>query len=271
MSTLDTTPGITKTAFACPHCGAYTTQHWYHVYIEAIDEEAKTPTMPDRHAISKILATDDMPEEEKQRCVAFVEQTLLGRPFADQERGTRYGVTLIYNCFISQCYNCSEFLIWVGDSFIYPPARIDIKPNCDLSPEIVQLFNEARDIVGQSPRGAAAMLRLCVQHLCRDLGEEGVTLDSDIASLVAKGLSPMVQQALDVVRVIGNESVHPGEIDLNDDADTAVQLFSLVNLIAEQMISHPRRVKELYDSLPAGKLEAIGRRNAKAKKDNSSK
>jgi Domain of unknown function (DUF4145) len=49
-----------------------------------------------------------------------------------------------------------------------------------------------------------------------------------VASLVRKGLSPVVQQALDAVRVIGNEAVHPETLDLKDDRDTATTLFGLV-------------------------------------------
>jgi len=44
------------------------------------------------------------------------------------------------------------------------------------------------------------------------------------------------------VRVIGNEAVHPGKLDLKDDRDTATRLFKLVNIIAEQMISNPKHV-----------------------------
>jgi len=35
----------------------------------------------------------------------------------------------------------------------------------------------------------------------------------------------MILQSLDIVRVIGNESVHPGVIDLKDDRHTALRLF----------------------------------------------
>jgi hypothetical protein len=68
------------------------------------------------------------------------------------------------------------------------------------------------------------------------------------------------------VRVIVNEAVHPGVIDLNDDKDTAAQLFTLVNSIADQMISHPKAVKEMYGKLPEAKRKAIEQRNGKGTK-----
>jgi hypothetical protein len=79
--------------------------------------------------------------------------------------------------------------------------------------------------------------------------------------LVKKGLNPLVQQSLDIVRVIGNEAVHPGVIDLKDDRDTALRLFELVNAIVEQMISHPKAVNEMYARLPEAKRKAIKARD----------
>ena len=116
----------------------------------------------------------------------------------------------------------------------------------------------------ESPRGAAALLRLSIQMLCKELGESGKKLDDAIANLVKKGLSPIVQKSLDIVRVIGNEAVHPGTIDLNDNKDTARELFSLVNLIAEQMISIPKKVDSLYEKLPPEKRTAIEERDKKS-------
>ena len=40
---------------------------------------------------------------------------------------------------------------------------------------------------------------------CGHLGESGKNINDDIAALVKKGLNLMIQQSLDVVRVIGNE------------------------------------------------------------------
>jgi hypothetical protein len=141
--------------------------------------------------------------------------------------------------------------------------KTGVQPNDDLPDEILRDFEEAREIANASPRGAAALLRLCIQKLCRHLGEKGEKLDADIATLVRKGLNPFVQKSLDIVRVIGNEAVHPGELDLKDDTETALRLFELVNAIAEQMISHPKAVDEMYKKLPENKRKAIEHRDRK--------
>jgi hypothetical protein len=73
-----------------------------------------------------------------------------------------------------------------------------------------------------------------------------------------------MQQALDAVRVIGNEAVHPGELDLSDDVETASSLFGLVNIIAEEMISRKKRVQAVYDKIPASKRDGIDARNTRA-------
>ena len=94
-----------------------------------------------------------------------------------------------------------------------------------------------------------------------EVGESGKNIDADIASLVKKGLDVRVQQALDIVRVIGNESVHPGQMDLRDDHDTVTELFRLVNLIADVMISQPKAIDAMYNALPASKLKGIENRD----------
>lgn len=135
-------------------------------------------------------------------------------------------------------------------------------PNPDLPDDIKRDYEEARQILASSPRGSAALLRLAIQKLCVHLEEKGENINEDIGALVAKGLPTMVQQALDLVRVIGNNAVHPGQIDLNDDKKVADKLFPLVNVIAEVMISQPNQIKTLYESvLPESQREAIEQRD----------
>jgi hypothetical protein len=122
-------------------------------------------------------------------------------------------------------------------------------------------YEEAQEVADRSPRGAVALLRLAIQKLCKHLGEKGKRIDDDIGSLVAKGLPAKIQQALDVVRVVGNNAVHPGELYIDDNPEIVTSLFRLVNMIAERMISEPAEIQSLYNSLPAGALGGIAKRD----------
>jgi hypothetical protein len=144
---------------------------------------------------------------------------------------------------------------------LYPDSGTVALPHEDIPEDVKAVFEEARGIVVKSPRGAAALLRLAIQKLMVDLGESGKHIDTDIKNLVAKGLDPMIQQALDAVRVIGNEAVHPGTLDLNDTPELAHSLFDLVNLVVDERIAKPKRVRAIYDKLPPGKIKAIADRD----------
>ena len=144
---------------------------------------------------------------------------------------------------------------------IYPFSGTAPLPNPDLPEDIKNDYMEARGICELSPRGSAALLRLCIQKLCKHLGEPGRDINSDIQSLVKKGLNADIQKSLDIVRVIGNESVHPGTIDLRDDPDTARILFVLVNIIANALITQPNMIAATYAIIPPNKQQGIANRD----------
>lgn len=163
---------------------------------------------------------------------------------------------------ICRCSHCGEFSVWVKQRMVSPATVTSPPANSDLPDDVKPDYEEAALISSKSPRGAAALLRLAIQKLCKYLGEDGKNINNDIAALVKKGLPVKVQQALDIVRVVGNNAVHPGQIDLNDDVDTANQLFTLVNLIADVMITQPKHVEELYQNIvPQSHKDAIEKRD----------
>jgi len=190
-------------------------------------------------------------------CTAFAHQVWHNLSYSLGNGGNAY----VPNFRASTCSHCGEFAFWIDEKLIYPDNSTVSEPNEDLGEDIKTDYLEAASILNKSPRGAAALLRLVIQKLCIQLGEKGKDLNEDIGNLMKKGLNPQIQQSLDFVRVIGNEAVHPGSIDLKDDIDTASNLFSLVNLIAEAMITSPKEAKKLYDSLPKKKKEAIEKRD----------
>lgn len=101
--------------------------------------------------------------------------------------------------------------------------------------------------------------------MCRELGGAGKNINEDIKHLVASGLDERVQQMLDAVRVIGNDAVHPGQIDLRDDPELATVLFVLVNEIVEEMVAKPKRIAEVYGRLPLDKRDAIDKRDGRTR------
>jgi hypothetical protein len=258
-------PLITETAFECPHCGAYTTQYWFDLYANP-REKNSTPNIPKKESIKHILEDRETPEEVKQNFLRWVDRLALGLVLIQKMSDSKYVYNDVENLHLSKCYNCNKVAVWVHNSLLFPREKTGISPNQDLPEDIIHDFEEARSIIGESPRGAAALLRLCVQKLCVHLGEKGKNLDDDIASLVSKGLNPLVKKSLDIVRVIGNEAVHPGVIDLNDNREIANQLLGLINSIATQMISHPKNIEKLYQELPPSKREAIEKRDKKLNK-----
>jgi len=145
---------------------------------------------------------------------------------------------------------------------LFPNATTAPMPHADMPPEVLADYEEARAISSDSPRGAAALLRLAIQKLCKFLGQPGKNLNDDIGTLVKAGLPIEIQQALDVVRVVGNNAVHPGELDERDVAAVATSLFELVNAIVEDRIARPKKFKALFDALPQGARDAIERRDA---------
>ena len=223
------------------------------------------PFIPEPDFEEEVLNNKEIPEDIKQKWIEWARKMRGKVLFTEEKDDSQYSrIPVLHNLFLTQCYNCKKWAIWVNEDLIYPLKKFGSLPNQDLPTDILGVVEEARSILDTSPKGSAALLRLSMQLLVKHLGESGENLNNDIANLVKKGMNPIVQKSLDIVRVIGNESVHPGVIDLNDDKDSAYRLFDLINIIAEQMITQPKHVQDLYEKLPESKRTGIEKRNSKA-------
>jgi len=167
---------------------------------------------------------------------------------------------------IGRCAHCKDRVVWFvngNQSYMLWPFGVANAPlpHDDMPDEVKADYVEARSICALSPRGAAALLRLSIQKLCRVLGNSGRDLNTDIGLLVRAGLPVAIQKALDVVRVTGNNAVHPGEMNLDDNPETVTVLFGLINLIIDNRIAEPKRIDALYKTLPDGARKAIEERD----------
>lgn len=226
-----------KDAFNCPSCGAYAHQKWHRTEIREMSWESIDESSPVLDALQQL--------------------TIGLRALTDQEAAT--WVSVVNGVSFSKCDRCKEPAIWLGGRLLWPSEGLAPPPNSDLPKDALQYYNEANAIARASPRAAAVLVRLAIEALCNTLVPEKRSLNAAIRALVDRGLSKRTQQALDVVRVVGNNAAHPGQIDLNDDLETVEALFRLANLIADEVISRTKEVDTMYDALPAGIRERIAK------------
>jgi hypothetical protein len=95
---------------------------------------------------------------------------------------------------IGLCVHCDRYTLWKSSKLLHPDSSQAPMPNSDLPKNIQEDYLEARSIISRSSRGAAALLRLCIQKLCQHLGGTGKNVNEDIAFLVKKGLNPKIRK-----------------------------------------------------------------------------
>jgi hypothetical protein len=167
----------------------------------------------------------------------------------------------VANFSVSFCGRCHKFALWEEEQMIYPRASIVLPASEDMPEEVKKYYDEARAIFYDSARGAAALLRLAIQKLTIELGEDGRNLNKAIGNLVQKGLPERIQKSLDIVRVIGNNAVHAGQIVIEDNPKVAMSLFKITNLIVDNVVTKSKEVEELYNNLPEEAREQITERD----------
>ena len=236
-----------QSAFNCPHCRAYAKQNWYGC--------TQTPvTISNPEPIVKPLGTrtsNDISDIIKHF----------------QQKQVTYGLSSLVRVeklIISVCEHCKQYVIWYDQKMIFPDCT-NIQPANPATPEDIKAtYNEAASKSNKSPRPAIAILRLALQELLKQLGGQSGNINDDIATLYRNGiLNEQVKTCCDIIRISGNNAVHPGVICLNEDVSLAMGAFELFNIIVEECIAVPARRKELFDKLPTGAKTAIEKRDSK--------
>ncbi|WP_429911453.1 DUF4145 domain-containing protein [Glycocaulis sp.] len=259
------TAAIDKQAFTCPHCGAMAHQDWYEAFASRINrDDDKLPRFYDPEKLDEIEQglTESEADQGVRNSIKMARRSVAGEVFVWGSAEGNYSQS-VANLHMSECFSCKKFTVWLAEKQTWPAPVFDIAPSHDMPEDVRSDFEEARAVLDASPRAAAALLRSAIERLCNAINGSHDDIFTGIGKLVEKGLDVRIQKALDVVRVTGNDAVHPNSIDRGDDKETAVKLFKLVNLIVEKLISDPKEIDTLFDGMPETKRAAIERRDSK--------
>lgn len=264
-----TAPAVTKTAFHCPHCGTKAPQQWMKCFAHPVENNIPvlTTILSIQQLISRAHKDGILPPGVQQAWFKEGQASEAGDFLFKKLNEGDYVRFVLENIFFSVCEeaSCGKAALWIHDKLIIPSNDISHEPNEDMPDAVKAIYNEAREVHKSSPRAAAALLRLCCELVCEYLVAQGKDLNAKIGDLVSRGLDTSIQQALDYVRVVGNDAVHPGQITQKDNNETAEALFILLNEIVAEMISKPKQMESLYSKLPEAIRDSIAKRDKQTK------
>lgn len=247
---MEFSPKYGSNKFKCPHCNTVSQQHW-------LNSSNQCSSIIDIFTNLYLNYRKNYASYQQEVASQFLSYLTSNFP-------KHFNSDFPRNISTSTCEACNKSAIWVGDKIAYPRNISVDPPNEDLTDEVKSLYNEASIIFPDSPKGSTALLRLALQTLLKQIGKKGDNINNDVKELVESGLSLKIQQALDLLRVVGNNAVHPGQINLDDNSEIAFKLFKIINLIADELITKPKEIDSLYnDVIPEKTKEHIKQRDGK--------
>jgi Domain of unknown function (DUF4145) len=261
MNSQNMEPQLGAESFSCPHCNAVADQDWYSLFLKPENATEVVVLTLEALMLAKGSESDQFVQRLKDNVLAY----------EYQEHPRNLKVKLL-NLHVSRCYNCKGFTVWVRDRLVFPikgnePLDIieadfrqveedvqELEDNVPESDEHVEAsveeveeasedFEEAAAILNKSPRGAAALIRICIQNMMPLMKETGKNLDENISSLVRKGLEVEIQQAMDVLQVIRRNPGQESDVDLRDETAIATRMLESLKEILERRMLKNREEK----------------------------
>jgi hypothetical protein len=209
-------PRLGAESFSCPYCNAVAHQDWYSLFLRP--ENAAEVRVLTPEAV-KALRQGDAQRDNIKEIDQFVERLKKNELTYEYQKHPHPLKAKMANLHISNCHSCNGFSLWVGGLLSFP-TRID------KTPELVEEdLEEAAAILNKFPRGAAALMRVCIQKLVPLLEDNGNELNERVSSLVRKGLETEIQQAMDVLQVLPSDPVQLSQLESQADRETALRFL----------------------------------------------
>ena len=215
-------PKINENSFTCPHCETLTSMKWLWI-------------IQTKRGLSSQYQSYDICESS---AIDFLYKYF--PPFVSSSLA------------IAQCPICKNFTIFVDEKIVFPELK-GVKPNEDMPSTAKQIFIEAQDVIGKSPRAACMLLRLCLEELLNETGHTDKPRLVDKINAAAPDGS-VLKNVLTATRLTGNKFVHDGTFDSlkaceQTPEQIATTLSTFINFATGQLISIPNQAEALVKAL----------------------
>jgi len=223
-------PRLGAESFSCPHCNTVAHHDWYSLFLKPENAGEILVLTPEAVTVSTLRQGEGERGDIKE-VNQFVERLKKNELTYEYQKHLHPLKVKMANLHISNCHSCNGFALWVGDRLVFPTTL-------DRTPELVEEdIEEAAAILNKSPRGATALMRVCIQQLVPLLKRNGSNLDNYVSSLVRKGLEVEIQQSMEVLEVLrSNPAQLTNSSDSQEDKKIALRLFDSLKAILERRI-----------------------------------
>jgi hypothetical protein len=228
-----TEPQLGTESFSCPHCNTVAHQDWYSLFLKPENATEVRILTPETVNVGTLRQGDGQRDNIKE-IDQFIERLKKTQLTYEYQKHPHPLKVKMANLHISNCHSCNGFSLWVGGLLVFP-TRID------KTPELVEDdLDEAAAILDKFPRGATALMRVCIQKLVHLLEENGNALNQRVSSLVRKGLEMEMQQAMEVLQVLRLDPVQLNPLESQADRETALRFLDSLKEVLERRMSQNR-------------------------------
>lgn len=115
-------PQLGLDAFSCPHCGAFTHQTWFRLYLDGFDNTDKPRVLKYDHEAA-LRAQKRTEGDARDLIDQFYERLENNSLTYLVHESFRHVKSEMINLCASLCYTCKGFAVWVEGKIVYPIAN----------------------------------------------------------------------------------------------------------------------------------------------------
>jgi Domain of unknown function (DUF4145) len=177
---------------------------------------------------------------------ACTERSYWGTEAAEESHEALYTVTRCETCLHVLVYSdCEEFTeeTVLGD-LVFPQQA---SMSRSVPSEVKRFFLEAQRVKHASPTAFAVLARRVLEEVCRSKGVRKANLSASLKELAKQGvLPPVLAEASDLVRLVGNAGAHSSNTDVTVPQVWSIESF--LKAVIEYLFIAPERIENFKAS-----------------------